>query len=296
MIAKYIRANTISMNGTTSGMGADEQRRRKRYEAAVSRDWRFRQYFEALLLSPSYRLAHGIASGSIRRRPRELPRDFPLVERTYKAFGPVPDLGFADWWEDYGQYLFGVAIEPEIELFTSIRFMQEPTGSELNALYQRIEEYLVVERPSLGPLTTLVMAVPVHPNKQAMMQAFGKLISTAYGGKEQRQRVALFSMLRNKVREATVVKALRTASERLAHPEEQLWKIGNRARVSALHMTASRADAADGEIRDKRRVMAILTSRELQRAYRLVEHVARGRFPCLDPLTHDPHGPLLVTS
>lgn len=274
--------------------GADERRRRERYEAATLRDWRFRQCFEALVLSPSYRLAHGIASGVIPRPSRGLPRDFTLVEKTYKAFGPVHDLAFPQWWEEYGQYLFGVAIEPELELFTSFGFMEEATGDELDELYQRMEDYLVVERPSLGSLTTLVMAVPIHPNKQAMMQAFGQLISAAYRGREQPQRLALHSMLRNKVREATVVKALRTARERLAHPDEPLWRIGNRARVSALHMTASRADAADGEVRDKRRVLAILTSRELQRAYRLVEHAARGRFPCLDVLPPDPNRPSLV--
>ena len=281
------------MSGQDSGSEA-EKRRRERYEAAVSRDWRFRQCFEALVLSPSYRLAHGIALGTIRRPSRGLPRDFALVEKTYKAFGPVHDLAFAGWWEEYGQYLFGVAIEPELELFTSFGFMEEATGDELDSLYRRIEDYLVIERPSLCLLPTLVMAVPIHPNKQAMMQAFGQLISAAYGEKEQPQRVALYSMLRNKIREATVVKALRTARERLSHPDEPLWRIGNRARVSALHMTTSRADAADSEVRDKRRVMAILTSRELQRAYRLVEHAARGRFPCLDALPKDVHRPLLT--
>ena len=106
--------------------------------------------------------------------------------------------------------------------------------------------------------------------------------------------VALHSMLKNKVREASVVKALRTARERVAHPDEPLWRIGNRAQVSPLHVTASRADAMDGEIRDKRRIMAILASRELQRAYRLVEHAARGRFPCLDALKPDPYRPVFL--
>jgi hypothetical protein len=284
----------LIMDRQDGGTGADNQRQRERYEAAVSRDWRFRQCFEALVLSPSYRLAHEIASGAIRRPSRGLPRDFPQVEETYKAFGPVHDMTFADWWEEYGQYLFGVAIEPELEVFTSFAFMEEPTGDQLDALYRRIEDYLVIERPTLGPLTTLIMAVPIHPNKQAMMQAFWQLISAAYGKREQPQRVALHSMLKNKVREASVVKALRTARERVAHPDEPLWRIGNRAQVSPLHVTASRADAMDGEVRDKRRVMAILASRELQRAYRLVEHAARGRFPCLDALKPDPHRPVFL--
>ena len=281
------------MSGQDSGSEA-EKRRRERYEAAVSRDWRFRQCFEALVLSPSYRLAHGIALGTIRRPSRGLPRDFALVEKTYKDYGPVHGRAFAEWWEEDGQFVFGVAIEPELELFTSLSYMEEPPEEHLEALYRRIDEYLVYERPSLGSLTTLVMAVPIHPNKQAMMQAFGQLISAAYGEKEQPQRVAPHSLLRNKIREATVLKALRTARERMAHPDEPLWRIGNRARVSALHMTTSRADAADSEVRDKRRVMAILTSRELQRAYRLVEHAARGRFPCLDALPKDVHRPLLT--
>lgn len=281
------------MDGQRGDSGADERRRRERYEATTWRDWRFRQCFEALVLSPSYRLAHEIASGVIPRPSRGLPRDFALVEKTHKDFGPVHGRAFAEWWEEDGQFVFGVAIEPEMELFTSLPYMEEPTGEQLDALYRRIDDYLVFDRPTLGSLTTLVMAVPIHPNRQAMMQAFGQLISAAYGGREQPQRVAPHSMLRNKIREATVVKALRTARERLAHPDEPLWRIGNRARVSPLHITSSRANPADGEVRDQRRVMAILTSRELQRAYRLVEHAARGRFPCFDPLPEDPHRPLL---
>lgn len=275
-------------------MDAEERLRQKRYEATLSRDWRFQQCFEALVLSPSYRLAHEIASGAIRRPSRGLPRDFALVEKTYKAFGPVHGRTFSEWWEDDGRFVFGVAIEPELEVFTSLRYSEHPTDDDVEALFDRIDQYLVIDRPSLGSLTTLVMAVPIHPNKQALMQAFGQLISAAYGGKEQPQRVAPHSLLKNKIREATVIKALRTARERLAHPDEPLWRIGNRARLSALRATPLKANAADRTVLADRRIMAILTSREIQRAYRLTEHAARGRFPCLDPLTRDPNRPLLV--
>jgi hypothetical protein len=284
------------MSGQRGNMDAEEDQRQERYEAQVLRDWRFQQCFEALVLSPSYRLAHEIALGAVRRPSRGLPRDFGLVEKTYKAFGPVHGRTFPEWWRDDGRFVFGVAIEPELEVFTSLRYSEHPTGEDVEALFDRIDQYLVIDRPSLGSLTTLVMAVPIHPNKRALMKAFGQLISAAYERKEQPQRLAPHSMPRNKIREATVVQALRTARERVAHPDEPLWRIGNRARVSALRATALKANAADPTVSYNRRIMAILTSREIQRAYRLIEHAARGRFPCLDPLTRDPNRFLLVAS
>ena len=271
--------------------GASEDIRRAKYEAAVAQDWRYEQFFRFLRVSPSYLLAHRLAVGRLKSRGIARPRDILEVQAHYKRLGPASEQSYREWWSDTGQFLFGVAIEPEPEVFLRLARMQEPTDAQLDDLQQGIEEYLLTERPSLASPPTLIMALPIHPDRQVLLQAINRLLSEVGVLEQTDQRVAEYKVIRNKIREATVRHAWNVLIERVAAPADALWQIGNRARVSELHITDEGASGDDPEVRDRRRVMAILTSRELQRAYLLAENAARGRFPCLDRLPDDPGRP-----
>lgn len=268
-----------------------EERQRARYEAVVSRDWRYEQFFNFLRISPSYLLAHRLASGAIRRQGAARPTDFREVQAHYKRLGPVIEQTYRAWWLDTGQYVFGVAVEPELEVFMRLARMQEPSGAELDRLLQSVEDYLLLERPTLASPPTLIMALPIHPDRGVLLQAINHLLNQMGTVEQSDRRVADYHVERNKIREATVRQAWRVLVERVAAPFDALWRIGNRAGVSKLHTTNEAASGDDHEVRDRRRVMAILTSRDMQRAYLLAEHAARGRFPCFDRLPDDADRP-----
>ena len=269
--------------------------RRRKYEAAVSQDWRYEQFFNFLRISPSYLLAHRLAGKAMKRRGLSLPGDIREVQVHYERVGPLMEQTYREWWSDTGMYLFEVAVEPEPEVFLQLARMQEPTDAQLDEVQQRVEDYLLAERPSLASPPTLIMALPIHPNRQVLLQAVNQLLSEIGVPEQPDPRIAAYRVLRNKIREATVRQAWKVLVERVAAPADTLWQIGNRARVSELHITDEAASGDDPEIRDSRRVMAILTSRELQRAYLLAENAARGRFPSLDRLPDDPGRPRFDT-
>jgi hypothetical protein len=68
----------------------------------------------------------------------------------------------------------------------------------------------------------------------------------------------------------------------------RLFVLGKRIGISPINDTDEHAARREVNGRD---MMDIMTSQRLLRAYRLAEHAARGRFPCLDPLDTDPHRP-----
>lgn len=63
-------------------------------------------FFRCLQTSPSYLLAHRIATGDVMREDAVLPPKFEAVERTYGICGPVYLMDFEDWWAARGSKVF----------------------------------------------------------------------------------------------------------------------------------------------------------------------------------------------
>lgn len=257
-----------------------EERRRARYEAAAASDWRFEQFFNLLGLSPSYLLAHRRAVGEQKQSAIDLADGFALVEETYGLCGNVWDVGYLEWWSECGQYVFNVAVPPEIEVFGHWERMQELKGQEYQQLNDRIDEYLRWERPSLASPPTVLMAVPIHPNRSELLRAFSEAID-GLASTPQDNGPAQIALLRNKVREETVRDCWRAAVRKIAAPDDPLREIGDALGVTGGHI-GSEADA---------RVVTIMTSRMLKRAYTLAENAARGQFPSFDPVSVVERGP-----
>jgi hypothetical protein len=98
----------------------------------------------------------------------------------------------------------------------------------------------------------------------------------------------LLDLRASRVQERVVKQAHRLISAQVTAPHKRLFELGKRARIAPIYDTdehAARKDVSGREVVD------IMTSQRLLRAYRLAEHAARGRFPCLDPLDDDPGRP-----
>jgi len=264
---------------------------RRRHELSVISDWRYPRFLDFLQISPSYRLAHLLAVGKVRRRSLALPADFDEVERTYAAFGDVTQTYFWDWWLKTAQYQFGVSLKPEAKVLLKLNLKHEPSADDIEKAKIELTDYLYVDRPAQGNQALMVAALPVHTDRKTMLKAFEKLLDEHYGTQQRSVGVAPYIVIRNKMREQTLKVALRVLRARAALPNERLFVIGNKVNVSPANATSNFSQRARGEDSDKRKQMEILTSRHLHRAYLLAENAARGRFPTLDPLSDDPNRP-----
>lgn len=264
---------------------------RKRHELSVTSDWRYPRFLDFLQISPSYRLAHLVATGAVKRSDQSLPADFQQVERTYAAFGDVTHTYFWDWWLRTAQYQFGVSLKPEARVLLKLDIRQQPTETDIRQAETELADHLFIDRPAQGNQATIVVALPVHNDRKTMLKAFERLLDETYGLLGQQEGIAPFSIQRNKMREHTLRMALRVLRARAALPKERLFIIGHRANVSPANVTGEQRSRVNGEDKDKRKQMEIMTIRHLNRAYVLAENAARGLFPSLAPLADDPHRP-----
>ena len=267
---------------------------RKRYELSITSDWRYPHFMLFLQLSPSYRLARLISTGKIDRRAVTLPNDFDKVEKTYLAFGDLTRTYFWRWWISTAQFQFGVSVKPETKLLLKLDLHQHSSSVDISRAKEALKDYLFVDRPAQSDPATLIAALPIHGDRRSMVRAFNKLLSSIYGTGKKPVRAVPYSMIQNKIRETTLLKALRVVRARAAAATasdkklKRLFVIGNDKDVSPKNTTSKETASVDA---NRKRHMEILTSRQLHNAYLLAENAARGRFPCLDRLPDDPARP-----
>ena len=263
----------------------------KRYGQQIAKDWRYVHFFNFLQVSPSYALAEAIARNRLSLDRTQLPADFPRVQKTYEAFGPVHRNYFWNWWVNQAQYRFGLTVDakPKALGFYARRSAIDPAA--IDKTRRSLNDWLEVDRPAYGLPATLIAAIPLHTDTRFMLRELKALIDAVITDAGPDIRVAAFEFERNKIRENTLRTAMRVLRARAALPDKRLFVVGNRAKVSALHTTDETLSRRDSGIADARRNMEILTSRWLHRAYLLAENAAQGKFPSLDPLPDDPRRP-----
>jgi hypothetical protein len=257
---------------------------------SIDLDWRYPQLFDYLQVSPSYRLAHRIATGRLARDARPLPADFDDVERTYDAFGSVYRCFFSEWWVKTAQFRFGASAKPAVHGLMKLTHGERIDESQIRQALTRIDQYFVEERPSEGLPAAVLVAIPVSHDRRRMLRAVAELIERELGPETAQEGVVEAKLINNKIRERTVALAMRTLHARVSSPKTPLYQVGNHLRLAPHYWTDPKRPRSDDQD-VKRRLMEIVTARQLRRAYLLAEHAARGRFPCLDPLPPDPNRP-----
>ena len=262
----------------------------ERHDIAIDLDWRYPQLFDWLQVSPSYRLAHLIATGRLAGEGQTLPADFADVERTYAAFGDVQRTYFGEWWFNTAQFRFGVSATPKPQTFLRLDHRQASEMAMVQQARVGLERYLAAERPAEGLPAALVIAIPVSRDRRRVLREVAALIDREFGPEHQEQGVISAKLIDNKMRERTLVMAMRVLLARINAPKAKLYQVGNNTKIAPHYWTDEtrrRSDDQDG----KRRMMEIVTARQLKRAYLIAENAARGRFPSLDPLPADPGRP-----
>lgn len=264
-----------------------------RHKIAIDLDWRYPHLFDFLQISPSYRLAHLIATGKIERGSRPLPADFEEVEQTYLAFGSVYETYFGEWWFKVAQFRFGVSAIPKPHTFLRLKHLEEAPSDPQEAIRTALLRYTEIERPSEGMPAALLVAIPVSRDRQRVLNEIKTLIEREFGPENQDTAGLTAKLVNNKMRESTLILAMRVLLARASVPNAKLYEVGNHTKVAPHYWTDTKIRRRDNEtVERRRRLMEIVTARHLQRAYLIAENAARGRFPCLDPLPDDPARPV----
>ena len=256
----------------------------KRYGLQIKADWRYEQFFNFLQVSPSYLQAHHIAIGKIDRSSIKLAKDFDVVEKTYTAFGEVWNTDFWTWWVKRAQYQFGISVTPTVHSIASVAVGETATDVVVSKAQSEIEQYLLADRLAEGTPASLVVAVPLHGDRRQIVKQFTEMLDKVYDAKEHKRGIASYQVTRNKMREQTLKNAMRVLRAKSALPNKKLFQVGNRSKIALAYVTDESKPMFDY---DKRRLMEILTSRQLHFAYLLAEHAARGIFPSIDKLPED---------
>lgn len=257
---------------------------RNRYELQITADWRYAQFFNFLQISPSYRLAHLIATAKVDRLSVKLPQDFAIVEKTYEALGDVWEIGFWSWWIKRAQYQFGISVIPTVHAIATVNVGAEISKDAVEKAQAELEQYLLADRLAEGKPASLIVAVPLHGDRRKILNQFSEMLDKFYKPTEHQRGIAHYQVNRNKIREQTLKNAMRVLRARAALPKKPLFVIGNKSKIAPAYETDENKRLRNDEYR---RLMEILTSRQLHRAYLYSEHAARGNFPCIDPLPND---------
>lgn len=258
---------------------------RKKYKLGIEADWRYRYFFQFLQISPSYELARLHSAG--RLDPKSpLPRDFALVQQTFAAFGSLREIDFWDWWLQRAQFQFGTRRDPLPSVIKAVGANKPLSAEGLAEAQHALKEYLEIDWPQDGFPATLILAIPVSGSLRRDFTRIKELLAKHSSSNAELLTDARYQVIRDKTREATLSTAMRVLRARAALPKHPLYKIGNRAKIQSQYETDENEKLRNSE---QRRLMEILVSRHLHRAYLFAENAARGKFPSLARLPED-HG------
>ena len=261
----------------------------ERLKALIEADWRYRAFYDALLMSPSYMNAAYIVANGLNWADYRLPADFPEVMTTFQMFGDAIDKLFYDWWIDIAQHQFDLEPPLEPQILLNLEHYQQPTNEELEDVDKNVRTYLKRDRPAQGNSAALIIALPIWSDRASTIMLFTKALQSMPDLFKRKPTKGKFAFIKNKIRRNTFKTAISVLKEHAKNPDLKLFEIGNRLNLSPSNWTdPQESRAATGK---KREMMEIITSRHLHRAYLFCENAARGRFPSLDPLPPDTKRP-----
>jgi hypothetical protein len=251
---------------------------REKYGLDIQANWRRRSFFEFLQISPSYRLAHRVATGNVidLRKEGGVPPDFLDVVKMYEAFGDVWRTDYWTWWVRRAQYHFGSRVTPQVHQLALLQPGKDSDEQIFHNACERLDQYLSSDREVEGKPGSLLLAIPLQENRNAILKAVSKQVDEALKALTSNQKGEKLEFVVNKVRFKTLDDARRVAWARAAMPKKPLYVIGNRVAIASAYVTDEKVKLRGDNRRD---LMVIVTSRHLHRALVFSENAARGRFP-----------------
>lgn len=255
---------------------------------------------EYLRLSPSYSLAHKMATGEISKAKmtrsvstlygyegdatvsqsqlEALLEDFKQVLQTYSEFGDVWSISFDEWWATRGHAIYGYDHEkPVVHRLAQLNQGQRADVVVINA----VQDYLDGPRQRQAMAPVLFLAIPLGlPQKQLLLQ-IKRQIEQSEVPVVTKSKKAKRPLAAERLRSAPLIKGLSVLWGRAMLPKTSLWRLGIKCNVSpknsqGMHPLKTKASGAN---LDERTKLGILTHRMFTKSQLTAENAARGMFP-----------------
>jgi hypothetical protein len=252
----------------------------------AAQDWRFQMFFEYLRLSPSYALALDCGSEvELAVRLRDAQRG-AQVWQTRTDMGNVYEVLYRDWWLDRGLTFFGVhARRPKVELI----HRNSPIDDDqllISASQREIAAFLTRPYQQQGRPDSVLLSIPLGQKPSTTLRQLKKLLSEIKTVPPVVPEVT-YPLESNKMRYRRLLAGVRLVYHRSARPDDELWRVASRARISHTHQLDPAAQKKDVNNAEARRILTIMASRLLHDSMVVAENAAMGRFPSLTPIAFE---------
>jgi hypothetical protein len=178
--------------------------------------------------------------------------------KLYEQFGNVHEGDFKSWWtsDDRGAILFADPPTPNISVIKSVELHSDFLSGK-----------------------NIVLNVPLNLPVTFLVKNFRKILVKHHTGKrghtQARMSTARF-VPRGKVDVGFLEIALLVWDEKTANPKKPLWQIAQDVGIAGKHKLKSTDSPM--ESRDKRNVLAAMTSRYYKKACLMIEATSKGIF------------------
>lgn len=252
----------------------------------AKQDWRFQMFFEYLRISPSYQLA--LATEANKMLLGEQLCDLERANSVWKTrmdLGNVHEYLYKEWWLEKGLPLFGIHTQkPKVELIHRLSPLSDEdqlidqANLKLNQFYQG--NYTDQGRPD-----SVLISVPLGQKRTATVKQLKKLLAEIEKEEPAYLPVASYVVQNNKMQYRRLLSGLKLMYMRAMYPNEELWRIASRAKISHSHGRINPTDPKkDARNAEGRKILTIMASRLLRDTLIISENAATGVFPSLAPI------------
>lgn len=244
-------------------------------------------WFEFLAMSPSYELARKFNSGKWSDEDEaKRPADFDRVLEVYADLGDVQHQRFRDWWLNRAFDVFGTqGKRPRVE---KVAFVA-PSKDRDPHFSGAADKFIDGPWHDAGQQRTLIVAIPIGLTRSAISRRINQMLDR-YPDQARTLKVTppKYRLEAINLHRHSYFRYLYVLWHRCSFPDDPLWKIGARSKVSGTYSRRLDPDLDNGrhdKVEDKYN-LKILTHRAIERGKMMAENAARGVFPSYQKCPH----------
>jgi hypothetical protein len=238
-------------------------------------DWRYEALGDYLKLSPSYKLVCEWSRKGSKAIPKNAPKDWKQLVKTYEDFGDVWRIPESRWWDSRGKALFGIKAAKSQTFVVGnsddSTLINSKTATQSQKTWQ-----------DMGNPECLLLAIPTNQTKQMALKQINAIVRAGnFTSTKPRLIKPKYELIRSKLREPTI--KLGTMALKMYQLGYPLWLIGNQLELSAAHHIEldyeGNPNANELNLAEKKIRLQILASKLVAKAELIAENAARGLYP-----------------
>jgi hypothetical protein len=242
-------------------------------------DWRYEALVDYLKLSPSYKLVCEWSRKGSKAIPKNAPKDWKQLVKTYEDFGDVWRIPESRWWDSRGAALFGIKAA-KTQAFV-VGNSDDATLINSKIVAQSQNTWQDMARPEC-----LLLAIPTNQTKQIALKQISAIVrASTFVSSKPKLVKSKYELIRSKLREPTI--KLGIMALKMYQKGYPLWMIGNQLDLSPAHHIKlddeGNPNANELNLSEKKIRLQILASKLVAKAELIAENAARGLYPTDTP-------------